>query len=317
MLLLTMLVFAVFRRFLPPRWALAMALAFAAIPVGVLFGTSLVLYVKWAARGFGDPAAFVAFLAAFILLVGATAADVRDRFATALWAGLLFALAVFVRPNLAPMTGILLGGAGLAALWQAQWRRLAGMCVGFLPVFGMALHNWAFGGVFVLFSGNATTAANFPTPPSTYLAALGELARLDVAGGHVGPVLRQLGGWLSGPSESLAMAPLNAAAVVALVAVAARGRRIDPWLRLIAAAALALHAVAWFYPPSGRYHYMTWLLTLLVTAVWLRDRGLVWLRGRAPGLMHRLETHPARGRVGLVLDRWAMLTGVTPARPAA
>ena len=70
-----MLVFAAFRRFLPPRWALAMALTFAAIPVGVLFGSSLVLYVKWAARGFGDPAAYVAFLAAFILLVGATAPD--------------------------------------------------------------------------------------------------------------------------------------------------------------------------------------------------------------------------------------------------
>ena len=26
------------------------------------------------------------------------------------------------------------------------------MCLGFLPVLGMALHNWVYGGVFVLFT---------------------------------------------------------------------------------------------------------------------------------------------------------------------
>ena len=35
MLLLPILVFALFRRFLPPRWAIALALIFTAIPVGV------------------------------------------------------------------------------------------------------------------------------------------------------------------------------------------------------------------------------------------------------------------------------------------
>ncbi len=183
MMLLPMLVFGAFRRFLPPRWALALALTFAAIPVGVLFGTSLLQYVKWAARGFGDPAAYAAFLAAFILLLGATAADVRDRFAPACAAGLLFALAIFVRPNLAPMTGILLAGAGLAALWQAQWRRLAGMCIGFVPVFGMALHNWVYGGELVLFTTTSEIAQSMP--PRDYVAALAELVRLDFAGEHV------------------------------------------------------------------------------------------------------------------------------------
>ena len=214
-LVLPMLVFAVFRRFLPPRWALAMALTFAAIPVGVLFGTSLVLYVKWAARGFGDPAAYAAFLAAFVLLFGATAAEIRDRFAAAFWAGLLFALAVFVRPNLAPMTGILLGGAGLAALWQAQWRRLAGMCVGFLPVFGMALHNWVYGGVLVLFTTTGEIAQSMP--PRDYVAAFAELLRLDFTGEHVMRALAQVGAWLAGPSEWLVMVPLHLAALAVVV----------------------------------------------------------------------------------------------------
>src|SRR5262245_12727393 len=185
-LLLPFLVFALFRRFLPLTWALALTLIFAAIPVGVGFGSSLVQYVKWAARGFADPAAYVLFLAGFVLLLGprmrsaplvlgagseslgtdrATASppslaregqgggmqkerafaltpspplprkrgreqtelaarvdasthecdldsSSRNRFACAFAAGLLFAVALFVRPNIAPAAGILLLGAG-------------------------------------------------------------------------------------------------------------------------------------------------------------------------------------------------------------
>ena len=73
-LLLPFLAFAMFRRFLPLRWALALTLVFAAVPIGVVFGSSLVQYVKWAARGFADPAAYVIFLAGFVLLVGRTVA---------------------------------------------------------------------------------------------------------------------------------------------------------------------------------------------------------------------------------------------------
>ena len=44
LLLLPFLVFALFRRFLPLTWALALTLAFAAVPVGAFFGSSLVQY---------------------------------------------------------------------------------------------------------------------------------------------------------------------------------------------------------------------------------------------------------------------------------
>ena len=62
---------------------------------------------------------------------------------------------IFMRPIVAPAAAVLLGGAGLAALYRRQWPRLAGLCIGFLPVFSMALHNGYFGHVFVLFSSNA------------------------------------------------------------------------------------------------------------------------------------------------------------------
>ena len=81
--------------------------------------------------------------------------------------------------------------------------RVAGLCIGFLPVLGMALHNWYFGGVFVLFSSNATIAEAVPMPPSAYVAAAGELLRLDFAGEHVRRGLLQMARWLAGPSEVL------------------------------------------------------------------------------------------------------------------
>src|SRR5207302_5971429 len=157
-LLLPFLVFALFRRFLPLTWALALTLIFAAIPVGVGFGSSLVQYVKWAARGFADPAAYVLFLAGFVLLLGRADEDPRERFARAFGAGLLFALALAVRPNIAPAAGVLLAGAGIAALAQRHFRRVAGLVAGFAAVLGMALHNWIYGGVLVLF----TTTAELP-----------------------------------------------------------------------------------------------------------------------------------------------------------
>src|SRR5262245_54194032 len=291
-LILPFLVFALFGRFLPLTWALTLTLVFAVIPVGVLFGSSLVQYVKWAARGFADPAGYIFFLAAFVLLLGRLGEGPRDRFARAFGAGLLFALALFVRPNIAPAAGILLAGAGLAALAQGEFRRVAGLVVGFAAVLGMALHNWVYGGVLVLFTTTAELPRLLLMPPSAYLAAFAELAHLNFAGEHVARAMRQIGGWLAGPSEAIALAPLNAAAILVLVRVAL-WRGAEPWLRLTAVATLAQHGVALFYPGDGRYHYLTWLLTLLVVAAWVNGEGLGIVRRWFPRFTQRVAKHPA------------------------
>jgi hypothetical protein len=288
-LLLPFLVFALFRRFLPADWALSITVIFVAIPVGVLFGSSLVQYVKWAARGFADPAAYVLFLAGLLVLIGRTPNGPRATFAPACGAGLLFALALFVRPNIAPAAAILLAGSAIAALLQGQHRRVAGLCIGFLPVLGMALHNWIYGGEFVLFTASAAHPGALVMPPSAYVAALGELIRLDLHGEHIVRALRHIGGWLAGPSESHLMIPLNAAAIVVLVRIAA-WKEIDPWLRLTAWATFAQQCVGIFYATAGRYHYLTWLLTLLVVVVWIRHEGLDLVRRRYPVSRQPLQT---------------------------
>jgi hypothetical protein len=304
MLLLPFLVLFVFRRFLPRTWALAAVTIFAAIPIGVLFGSSLVQYVKWAAKGFADPAAAVFFVGGLLLLCGNRERGPSDRFGAAIVAGALFALALFARPNLAPGAGILLGGAGLAALGQGQYRRVLGLCLGFLPALGMALHNWVYGGELVLFTSTSRLAMLMP--PAAYLAAFMELLRGDFAGEHVTRAIEQIGAWLAGPSELVMLAPLQAAALVLLVRVVL-WRAADPWLRLLALATLAQHGVGLFYVIAGRYHYVTWLLTLAVVTAWLYGERLAILRKRWPHFCERVAAHPARQALARGLDRMARM----------
>ncbi len=291
-LILPFLAFALFRRFLPLQWAVALVVIFAGIPIGILFGSSLVQYVKWAARGFGDPAAYTFFLAAVLLLVGPSPSGPPASFAPAWGAGFLFALALFVRPNIAPAAAVLLTGGALAALWQKQLARVAGLVTGFVPVLGMLLHNWFFGGAFYLFTATAQHPGALVTPPSVYIAALAELACFDFAGEDIARALRQIAGWLAGPSEWEGMAPVSAAALIILVRMLLR-KGADPWLRLIAGATLAQQTIGLFYAPAGRYYYLTWFLTGLVTSVWFYEEGVPRFRKRFPAIAGRVAAHPA------------------------
>jgi len=301
-LLLPFLVHGLFRRFLPDRWALALILLFVAVPVGALFGTSFVDYAKWAARGFADPAAYILFIAALLPLLGAVRDGPRDDFAPAFFGALLFALATIMKPLVAPAVAVMLGGAGLAALYHRQWRRLASLCIGFLPVFAMALHNYVFGGVFVLFSANVGTAAHTPMQPSAYIEAARELFSADVGGAHVRQGVLQLMHWLAGPSQLFAMIPLHVAAIAILLYGVGCRRGFDPWLRLIALAALVQHVPALFYAPSPRYYFLAWLLTALVCVAWVKDVGLPLLRSRHPLLSQRAADHPLTARLAFGLS---------------
>ncbi len=153
-LVLPMIVLGLYKRFLSDEFAWRLALVFVAIPFGEIFGTSFLDYAKWAARGFADPAAQILLLWGVLVIVAPRGGAV-NRAGIAAGGALLLALAVFTKPIVAPIPGIVLAGAGLAALHQRQWRRLAGMCIGFLPVLVMPLHNWYFGHAFVLLSSNA------------------------------------------------------------------------------------------------------------------------------------------------------------------
>lgn len=303
-LLLPFLAHRLFRRFLPEIWSLTLILLFVAIPLGMLFGTSFAHYVKWAARGFADPAAYILFIAGLLPIVGAKALGPQGKFTPAFFGALLLALGICMKPIIAPAAAVLLGGAGLAALYRRQWPRLAGLCIGFLPVFSMALHNWVYGHAFVLFSTNAAASDLLVMPPSAYAAVMRELLSLDFGGGYAMRALTQVANWLSGPAESYATVPLNAAGVAILIYVVARGRQFDPWLRLIGASALAQHVVALFYNAAiARYHFLTWFLTLLVVTVFMHKVAIGWLQRRYPDASERIANHRCSRQLASVLAR--------------
>jgi len=300
-LLLPILVWRLFRRFLPDLWPLALTLLFIAVPLGLLFGTSFANYVKWAARGYADPAAYLFFIAGLGVLVGARAGP-SANFLPALFGALLLVLGITMKPIVAPAAAVLLSGCGLAALAQQQWLRLVGLCMGTLPVFWMALHNWVFGHVFVLFSANSADANLLVMPPSTYLTALRQLFAFDFSG--LARIVLQVAGWLSGPAETYWTIPLNAAGVAIAAWVVLRGWQFDTWLRLIGAAALAQHSVAFFYNAAvGRYHFLSWFLTLLVVAVFVQRVGLGWFQRHYPLLCERWAAHPLSRQLALGLAR--------------
>ncbi len=279
-LVLPFVAWAVFRRFIDDKVAaLALALVFVAIPVGVVFGTSFLNYAQWASRGFADPAAYIFFIIGILPVVGMTRAGPSPRLLPALGGGLAMALAIFMKPIVAPACAVLLTGAGLMALYQRHWLRFAGLCVGFAPVFLITLHNWVYGGVFVLFSANAAHPLVLTMPPSAYGAALNELLHGSF-GSEAMRGVWQILGWLRGPSESYWAVPVSLAGVLVALHVALRGRGYDVWLRLIAGTALAQHGVALFYVSTARYHFLAWFLTLVVVAVW-------WQREVAPALERR------------------------------
>jgi len=222
----------------------------------------------------------------------------------AFFGALLLALGIFMKPIIAPAAAVLLGGAGLAALYLRQWSRFVGLCVGFLPVFSMALHNWVYGHVFVLFSANAGHPDVLVMPPSAYAAAARELMTLDWHGGHLGQLFLQIAHWLSGSAESYATIPLNAVGVGILIYVVACSRQFDPWLRLISVSALVQHVVALFYTAAtARYHFLTWFLTMLVSMVWFQRIGIGWLRRHYPVAFERFAVHPWSQRLASGLDR--------------
>jgi hypothetical protein len=308
-LLLPVLVFALFRRFLPPRWALVLVLVFAATPLGALFGSSLFQYVMWASRGYSDPFAFVLLLGAMLLIVPPPAGD-RPGPWRAFSAGLLLAAATFCRPNLVLASAVMAAGAAVIWLGERQWGRIAALAAGFATLVLSPLHNYVFGNTFVLFSDIVNQPTTLLMSPLDYAKALLELVRLDFAGPHVEAAIMQLGRWLSGPQALPVMVPVHALAVAVLVRVGVLGVRFEPWLRVVALATLLQHGIGASYVNFARYNLGTWLLTLMVVAVWLDREGLELLCRGVPAACRAWQHHPAVQKLGRLVERWTVAFGV-------
>jgi hypothetical protein len=302
-LALPFLALALFRRFLPDSWSVILLLLFVATPLGALFGSSLFYYVTWAARGFADPFAFALLFAGFLLIIPKADEVDRPRMTPAFFGALALAAATFVRPNLLLASVTLVGVAGLMALSRRDIGRAVALGTGYAFLLVSPSHNYVFGRSLVLFSDNVDQPQTLLMTPLRYLRALWAMIRFDFADPMVGNAFRQLGRWLSGPTELLAMVPVHAAAVAALVRVGVFGSKFDPWLRALALATLVQHGIGLCYVNYVRYNLGTWLLTALVAAVWLHQEGLPLFDRRYPGARARLMERAGLRRLSERLRR--------------
>jgi hypothetical protein len=307
-LALPFLVHALFRRFLPASWALGFILIFVALPIRALFGSTFALYVKAASRGYADPLAFAAILGGLVLIVPRPNEDMRLRLLKPCFGTMLLAGAVLLRPNLVLASGVLFAAALLSAVRRRQGAVAAALGLGFASVLLLALHNWVFGRVVVLLASN--TVAAMRTPPSAYVAALGELIHGDILGQQVRIVTDQVLQYLSGALGLLAMVPVHLAAIVILLRVGLFGARYDFWLRAIALAALLEHGVGLCYLIYDRYYLLTWLLTMLVCLVWLRVDGFGLARRHFSALYERCSALALVRRLSAAIERLRVLCGL-------
>jgi hypothetical protein len=93
-------------------------------------------------------------------------------------------------------------------------------------------------------------------------------------------------------------------------------RRYTITLKGLAAVALSLQALLFFYVPSGRYAYLAWLLVFLVFLVAFRESFLPWLARNYPESLQRLGRLPlVRGvREALASSRWRRSSTRSPRR---
>ena len=209
-----------------------------------------------------------------------------------------------MKPIVAPAAAVLLGGAGLAALYRGSGCGLPACASGSCRCFPWRCTIGYYGHVFVLFSANAEHADRAGDAAVRLCRGRARMAEPGFQRRYLTRSLMQIANWLSGPAESYATIPLNAAGVAILVYVVVRGRHFDPWLRLIGAAALAQHAVALFYNATiARYHFLTWFLTMLVVMVWLHEVGIDWLKRRYPATVGAHRLHPWSRRLASGLAR--------------
>ncbi len=284
----------VLRRLFPLRWAVGLILIFLFTPLFERLGFAQFLYVREMTKGFPEPLGYGAFLGALALIAWSVPMPDKEPPRTPMPAtliGLALAASVAFRPNLAIAAAFLLAMLGVWLLIERRWTEIVGLGLGFAPILLITWHNWYFGGAFVPLTSAALVPATLITPPSTYLAAFGELLHLDFSGEASRHVVRQLLNW-NHLSDFYRLVPL----LVVPWVLFARSYPIP--VRGLALIALSLQAVLFFYVPSGRYAYLAWLLVFLVFLAALRQSFLPRLARTYPESTQRLS-------------RWPLLRGVT------
>jgi hypothetical protein len=262
-------------------WSVAAILlvVFVSMHAGDSIGLGLQAYVQTAELGLPDTFGYVLFLAAVYFGIRLAEREEADK---AFVSGLLFALAVFVRPNL------VLGAAAFLLmctykLWRsARYGDLLLLAFGVLPAALMPLHNWIFGHRFVPLTSAADIKENLLMPPSKYIEAALWILSLGGSYESFHDAQAHLERWLTTLPQGSKVLHLLVlvGAVVAIIA------NIGHWrIATLGITTVALQGTLLFWHPDGRYALLTWLFTTLVFIT-----GIVVKAGQVQALRCRKST---------------------------
>ena len=174
------------------------------------------------------------------------------------FAGFSFAIAIACRPNLLVPAFMVLAYTGQLLIKRRQGVLLLAIAIGFLPFFLIPLHNYYFGGEFVLLTSAAYIPTNYSVPVSLYWQTFwGVFGMGD--GGDFDRILSHLLAWLSPRKWMITVAMLIAACGLLL------DRRYTS--RVLALAVVGSHLPFLFWTPLWRYTCFPWLLTAIAALV--------------------------------------------------
>lgn len=250
-------IFCLLREFVPTKVAVAIVAIFIVSAPFPSMAMGYFPYIQSAEWGYPDTLGYLLFLVGMIYGFKTTRWPSENLFA---WiSGVAFALAVFLRPNLVIGGGVFLSLLGIFLIRERRWVPLCYLAIGVAPSLLITVHNWVFGGRFVLLTSAAFIKENLFLTPGQYASAIGSIlglgdrADLVFVGDH-------LKAWLKILPGHAYWHPLILLILTVSVCLGTK----QPWrIRVLIATALSLHSVLWFWHPDGRYALLAWTLTAI------------------------------------------------------
>src|SRR5260370_803889 len=83
---------------------------------------------------------YIFFVSGLLSFINASSGEGSDRFIQAWRGALLMALAIFMKPFVAPACVVIVSGAMVNALYRSHWKYAVGLCVGLSLILFMPWH---------------------------------------------------------------------------------------------------------------------------------------------------------------------------------
>lgn len=267
-----LLIWRLFKQLDIEFWTLP-TLALGLLPYAVnVIGGAYPSLIDLSSRSMAEPVGYSLWLAGLLLATRGIRNPTSP--ATGLWfsAGLLWALATFVRPNLVVASVLSIVFCAIVLLRHKKVFNILFLGAGFSAIAVCLLHNMYFGSQFVLLTSAGEHHTNLLVPLSTYMNATSAIASGAWHDPAVLSVLKQGARWLGNSYTTqlrdmalvAAFHSLILASLSYLLIKRVWKKQIEQTTGLLLFSALGLHLPLFFFHPDNRYAMLAWFVTFIL-----------------------------------------------------